>query len=221
MAAPVINTTQSVLGYLQWQTFAFQPWASNSPTFWNASPLAAGTGAACAHRQSLRRGHDAGRVRRVAARGQCRWRQRSRHLHLRHRAERERAAVGRARSLYRPAHEARLAQLAELRRREHEGQRPAVLDEARRRSRLPHHLPQRRRGRRSRPRGAAIRAQGVGAGERARGRPRLAQDRRGRADRLSAACEARQPGADQRAHQLRGRTRARSSTRSASSSGSR
>ena len=32
MAAPVINTTQSVLGYLQWQAFAFQPWASNSPT---------------------------------------------------------------------------------------------------------------------------------------------------------------------------------------------
>jgi hypothetical protein len=42
MAAPVINTTQSVLGYLQWQAFAFQPWASNSPTFWNASPLPPG-----------------------------------------------------------------------------------------------------------------------------------------------------------------------------------
>ena len=42
MAKPEINTTQSVLGYLQWQTFAFQPWASNSPTFWNASPLPPG-----------------------------------------------------------------------------------------------------------------------------------------------------------------------------------
>ena len=42
MAAPVINTTQSVLGYLHWQTFAFQPWAANSPTFWNASPLPPG-----------------------------------------------------------------------------------------------------------------------------------------------------------------------------------
>ena len=42
MAAPVINTTQSVLGYRQWQTFAFQPYASNSPTFWNASPLPPG-----------------------------------------------------------------------------------------------------------------------------------------------------------------------------------
>ena len=42
MAAPIINTTQSVLGYRQWQTFAFQPWASNAPTFWNCSPLPPG-----------------------------------------------------------------------------------------------------------------------------------------------------------------------------------
>jgi hypothetical protein len=42
MAAPVIDTTQSVLGYLQWQTFAFQPYATNSPTFWNSSPLPPG-----------------------------------------------------------------------------------------------------------------------------------------------------------------------------------
>ena len=42
MAAPVIGTTQSVLGYLQWQTFAFQPYATNSPTFWNSSALPSG-----------------------------------------------------------------------------------------------------------------------------------------------------------------------------------
>ena len=42
MAAPVINTTQSVLGYRQWQHFVFQPHAANSPTFWNASPLPPG-----------------------------------------------------------------------------------------------------------------------------------------------------------------------------------
>ncbi len=42
MAAPVINTTQSVLGYRQWQHFVFQPHAANSPTFWNTSPLPPG-----------------------------------------------------------------------------------------------------------------------------------------------------------------------------------
>ena len=42
MSAPAINTTQSVLGYRQWQTFVFQPYATNDPTFWNASPLPPG-----------------------------------------------------------------------------------------------------------------------------------------------------------------------------------
>ena len=39
---PTVETTQSVLGYRQWQTFAFQPYATNDPTFWIASPLPAG-----------------------------------------------------------------------------------------------------------------------------------------------------------------------------------
>ena len=42
MAIPVITTTQSVLGYLQWQTWAFQPWADNTPTYWLCTPLPAG-----------------------------------------------------------------------------------------------------------------------------------------------------------------------------------
>ncbi len=39
MAIPVILPTQSVLGYLQWQTFAYQPYATNTPTGWTSSPL--------------------------------------------------------------------------------------------------------------------------------------------------------------------------------------
>jgi hypothetical protein len=39
MAAPVINVTQSVLGYRQWEEWEFQPYATNDPTFWICSPL--------------------------------------------------------------------------------------------------------------------------------------------------------------------------------------
>ncbi len=42
MAIPVILTPSSVLEYLQWQTFDFQPAAGNSPTFWLATPLPPG-----------------------------------------------------------------------------------------------------------------------------------------------------------------------------------
>ena len=42
MAAPVIISEQSVLEYLQWQNFEFQPYATNSPTSWNSSPLPPG-----------------------------------------------------------------------------------------------------------------------------------------------------------------------------------
>ena len=42
MAAPVINLTTSVLGYQQWQTWAYQPAATNSPTIWTSSPLPPG-----------------------------------------------------------------------------------------------------------------------------------------------------------------------------------
>ncbi len=42
MAAPVIDTTQSVLFYRQRQTWAFQPFASNSPTAWQSSALPPG-----------------------------------------------------------------------------------------------------------------------------------------------------------------------------------
>lgn len=42
MAAPVINTTQSVLGYLQNEAFAFQPLATNTPTSWTSSALPSG-----------------------------------------------------------------------------------------------------------------------------------------------------------------------------------
>lgn len=42
MAAPAIITTQSVLGFLQWQPFVFQPYATNSPTSWTASTLPSG-----------------------------------------------------------------------------------------------------------------------------------------------------------------------------------
>ncbi len=42
MPIPVILTTQSVLTYAQWQTWAFQPYATNTPTSWSTSPLPAG-----------------------------------------------------------------------------------------------------------------------------------------------------------------------------------
>ena len=42
MAIPVIQTHQSVLGYRQGQTWAFQPFAFNGPTSWVASPLPPG-----------------------------------------------------------------------------------------------------------------------------------------------------------------------------------
>ena len=42
MSVPVINPTQSVLGYLQHQRFEFQPFATNSPTWWLASALPEG-----------------------------------------------------------------------------------------------------------------------------------------------------------------------------------
>lgn len=42
MAVPVISRLQSVLFYAQWQQWTFQPWASNSPTAWTASPLPPG-----------------------------------------------------------------------------------------------------------------------------------------------------------------------------------
>jgi hypothetical protein len=42
MAAPVIDPTQSVLGCLQGEETDFQPYASNNPTRWETSPLAAG-----------------------------------------------------------------------------------------------------------------------------------------------------------------------------------
>lgn len=42
MAAPVINSRQSVLEYLQWQNFEFQPYATNNPTFWTCTPLPPG-----------------------------------------------------------------------------------------------------------------------------------------------------------------------------------
>ncbi len=42
MSAPVINTTTSILEYLQWQSWEFQPYASNSPTGWICSPLPPG-----------------------------------------------------------------------------------------------------------------------------------------------------------------------------------
>jgi hypothetical protein len=39
---PVIVSTQSVLGFAQWQAFAFQPGAINTPTAWVASSLPPG-----------------------------------------------------------------------------------------------------------------------------------------------------------------------------------
>jgi hypothetical protein len=40
MAIPVINTTQSILSYRQWQANAFQASATNSPTRWRIFPAA-------------------------------------------------------------------------------------------------------------------------------------------------------------------------------------
>jgi hypothetical protein len=42
MARPVINTTSSVLGFRQWEDFAFQPTALNTPTGWTSSALPQG-----------------------------------------------------------------------------------------------------------------------------------------------------------------------------------
>lgn len=42
MAAPVINTTQSVLGFRQWEPWVFLPHASNTPTSWMISMLPPG-----------------------------------------------------------------------------------------------------------------------------------------------------------------------------------
>jgi len=42
MAAPVILRIQSVLEFLQWQEFEFLPYAVNTPTFWNVSPIPPG-----------------------------------------------------------------------------------------------------------------------------------------------------------------------------------
>jgi hypothetical protein len=38
MAVPVINTTQSILSYRQWQANVFQATATNSPNLWRISP---------------------------------------------------------------------------------------------------------------------------------------------------------------------------------------
>jgi hypothetical protein len=42
MAAPIINLTTSVLGYQQWQTWAYQPVATNMPVLWTSTPLPPG-----------------------------------------------------------------------------------------------------------------------------------------------------------------------------------
>jgi hypothetical protein len=42
MAIPVINTTTSILAYKQWEVWAYQPYATNSPTSWSSGPLAPG-----------------------------------------------------------------------------------------------------------------------------------------------------------------------------------
>ncbi len=39
---PVISTAQSVIGFLQWQAFEFQPTATNFPALWYCSALAPG-----------------------------------------------------------------------------------------------------------------------------------------------------------------------------------
>lgn len=42
MAAPVINPAQSIPGFLQYQTFSFQPAATNTPTSWTCTTLPSG-----------------------------------------------------------------------------------------------------------------------------------------------------------------------------------
>lgn len=42
MAIPIINTTTSILAYKQWENWAYQPYATNSPTSWNCGPLPPG-----------------------------------------------------------------------------------------------------------------------------------------------------------------------------------
>lgn len=42
MAAPVINTTTSVLGYKQWEAWEYQPYATNTPTSWACPNLPTG-----------------------------------------------------------------------------------------------------------------------------------------------------------------------------------
>lgn len=42
MSIPVINTTQSVLGYKQWQPFNYQPYATNNPLSWECPNLPQG-----------------------------------------------------------------------------------------------------------------------------------------------------------------------------------
>ncbi|MEI6035098.1 MAG: Ig domain-containing protein [Verrucomicrobiae bacterium] len=42
MSAPVINTTTSVLGYKQWESWEYQPYATNTPTSWACPNLPAG-----------------------------------------------------------------------------------------------------------------------------------------------------------------------------------
>lgn len=42
MPVPVIDTTTSILGYPQYQTFEFQPAATESPTSWACTPLPTG-----------------------------------------------------------------------------------------------------------------------------------------------------------------------------------
>jgi hypothetical protein len=39
MSIPVIDTTQSVLGYLQHEHWEYQPYATNAPTSWTSTPL--------------------------------------------------------------------------------------------------------------------------------------------------------------------------------------
>src|SRR5215210_7336697 len=42
MAIPVINTTTSILAYKQWETWEYQPYATNTPMSWSSGPLPAG-----------------------------------------------------------------------------------------------------------------------------------------------------------------------------------
>src|SRR5438067_1482468 len=42
MAIPVINTTTSILAYKQWETWEYQPYATNTPTNWSSGLLPTG-----------------------------------------------------------------------------------------------------------------------------------------------------------------------------------